>query len=331
MAVSLIKGNVMKIAVILLSCFLLSSCSQPVPPQARLKIALEQAWIGYLPMIIAQEKGFFVQQGVQVELVPYPDSVIANRAYEMGEVDGVLNVFPNTVMMNVRGISAQVVYLIDYSNTADMIVAKPEYHNLSELRGKIVAFEGINSFSHLFVIKALEKFGIYEGDFHVMNLPMLEVLPALEAGKIDAGYVYTPESNIAIAKGYKVLVTAGEVPGIIIDVLTLNPSVIAERSQEVAKIIRALVLARDSILQHPQESLALLSKITGVAATELEVGFKGITYPDLEQNIASLRPGGELFKSGTDIIDFYVQRGQISKKPNLDNIINGKFVMMSPK
>lgn len=321
----------MKIAVILLSCFLLSSCSQSVPPQARLKIALEQTWVGYLPVMIAQEKGFFAQQGVQVELVFCPNSVTANRAYEVDEVDGVLNVFADSLMMNVRGIPAQAIYIIDYSNTADMIVAQPEYHNLSELRGKIIAFDGINSFSHLFVIKALEKFGIYEGDFRVMNLPMSEVLPALEAGKIDAGHVYTPESNIAITKGYKVLVTASEVPGIITDVLTLSPSVTTERSQEVAKIIQALVRARDFMLQHPQESLALLSKITGVAATELEVGFKGITYPDLEQNIASLRPGGELFKSGADIIDFYVQRGQISKKPNLDNIINGKFVMMSSK
>jgi len=308
------------------SILLLISCSQS-PSQPPLKIALEQTWVGYLPMIVAKEQGLFAQQGVQVELVPHQNGMAANHAYEVGEVDGVLSVFADSLMMNVRGIPAQAVYLIDYSNTSDMIVAQPQYHALSELRGKTIAFDGINSFSHLFVIKALEHIGIREGDFHTMNLPMKEVLPALETGKIDAGYVYTPESNAAIAKGYKALITASELPGIITDVLIFSPEVISQRNQEIAKIIKALVLARDFMMQHPQQSLELLSKITGIPFAELEIGFKGLAYPNLKQNVASLQPDGELFKSGAEIIDFYAQRGQIRKKPNLDTLINGKFVM----
>lgn len=322
-------GDIVKIVVMLLSCILLISCSQPPPTQ--LRIAIEQTWVGYLPMIIAQEKGLFAQQGVSIKLIHQENGSAANHAYEVGEVDGVLSVFADSLMMNVRGIPAQAVYVIDSSNTADMIVAKPEYHNLAELRGKTIAFDGINSFSHLFVIKALEKSGILEGDFHAANLPIAEVLSALESGKIDAGYVYTPESNAAIAEGYRALVTANDVPGIITDVLTLRPNVITERPQEIAKIIKALIAARHFMLQHPQESLELLAKVTGLAVSELEVGFKGLTYPDLEQNIAALQPGGRLFQSGAEIIDFYAQRGQIAKKPDLDTIINGTFVISASK
>jgi len=318
-----------KIGAIILSCIIiLTSCTQPsLPP---IKIALEQTWVGYLPMILAKEQGFFAQQGVQVELVIHQNGTASNHAYEMGEVDGVLSVFADSLMMNVRGVPTQAVYLIDYSNTSDMIVAQPHYQTLSELRGKIIAFDGVNSFSHLFVVKALEKVGIREGDFRTVNLPMTEVLPALEAGKIDAGYVYTPESNAAIAKGYKTLITASEMPGIITDTLTFSPEVIHQRSQEITKIIQALLMARDFMMQHPQQSLESLSKINGIALQELEIGFKGLGYPDLKQNIASLQPGGELFKSGAEIIDFYAQRGQIRKKPNLDDIINGKLVMAIP-
>ena len=319
----------MKIAGIILSClFFLTSCTQPsLPP---IKIALDQTWVGYLPMILAKEQGFFAQRGIQVELGVYQNGTETNHAYEVGEADGILSVFADNLMMNVRGVQMEAVYIIDYSNTSDMIVAKPQYQTLSELRGKTIAFDGINSFSHLFVIKALEKAGIREGDFRTVNLPMREVLPALEAGKIDAGYVYSPESNAAIAKGYKTLITARDMPGIITDTLAFSPEVIRQRSQEITKIIQALIMARDFMMQHPQQSLELLSKINGIASQELEIGFNGLTYPDLQQNIASLQPGGELFKSGAEIIDFYTQRGQIRKKPNLDNIINGKFVMTIP-
>lgn len=306
---------------------LLTAC-QPAPPAA-LKIALEHAWVGYLPVIIAKEQHFFEQHGVNVELVTYPNGTTANHAYEIGDVDGVLSVFADSLMMNVRGIPTQAVYAIDSSNDADMIVAKPEYQSLADLRGKVIAIDGINSFSHLFVIKALEKYKISEGQFRAINLPMSEVLPALESGKIDAGHVYTPESNAALAKGYKALITAHELPGIIIDVLTFRPQILNERAPEVNKVIQALFAAREWMMQNQPQALEILSKINGIAEKDLEIGFKGLEYPDREQNIKLLRSEGDLFKSGEQIIDFYVQRGQISKKPNLDHIINGHFVQQT--
>lgn len=322
-----LEGAVMKKVFGILVLLWLTACQQSTPPPA-LKIALEHSWVGYLPVIIARERGFFAQHGVDVELVTYSNGTAANQAYEAGETDGVLSVFADSLMMNVRGIPTQAVYVIDSSNTADMIVAKPEFQNLEALRDKIIAFDGINSFSHLFVIKALERVKIYEGQFRAVNLPMAEVLPALESGKIDAGYVYTPESNAALAKGYKTMIAAHELPGIIIDVLTFKPQILSERALEVEKMIQALFTAREWMMLNQSQALDILSKINGIAVKDLEIGFKGLEYPDRAQNI-KLLSGGDLFKSGEQIIDFYVQRGQISKKPNLDYIINGHFVQIT--
>lgn len=314
----------MKIKNILIFLSLLLTACQQSPPA--LRIALEHSWVGYLPVIIAREQGFFARQGVNVELVTYPSGTAANQAYEMGDTDGVLSVFADSLMMNVRGIPTQAVYAIDSSDTADLIVAKPIYQSLDDLRNKVIAFDGINSFSHLFVIKALEKHNIYEGQFRAVNLPMTEVLPALESGKIDAGYVYTPESNAALAKGYKALVTARDLPGIIIDVLTFRPHILKERSVEVKKVIQALLAAREWTMQNQSQALEILSKINGIAVQDLKIGFQGLKYPDREQNVQLLRKDGDLFKSGEQMVDFYVQRGQIAKKPNLEHIINGSFV-----
>lgn len=82
-------------------------------------------------------------------------------------------------------------------------------------------------------------------------------------------------------------------------------------------------------MQNQPQALEILSKINGIAVKDLEIGFKGLEYPDRAQNIKLLRSEGDLFKSGEQIIDFYVQRGQISKKPNLDHIINGHFVQQT--
>jgi ABC-type nitrate/sulfonate/bicarbonate transport system substrate-binding protein len=45
---------------------------------------------------------------------------------------------------------------------ADVIVGKG--NNLSDVKGKKIGVDGINSFSYFFVLKSLEKAGLTEGD-----------------------------------------------------------------------------------------------------------------------------------------------------------------------
>ena len=48
-------------------------------------------------------------------------------------------------------------YNTDLSDTGDVIVGKLE--NFTDVKGKTISVEGINSYSHLFLIRALESVG----------------------------------------------------------------------------------------------------------------------------------------------------------------------------
>jgi NitT/TauT family transport system substrate-binding protein len=117
---------------------------------------------------LAQEKGFFEQNKVKVELTLIQDYQQILNNYTNGDFDGMIPVYSDLIYRNSQGVDSRVVYAIDLSNTGDVIIGNINNSSnnttLADVKGKKISVEGINSFSHLFVLKALEKVGLGEGD-----------------------------------------------------------------------------------------------------------------------------------------------------------------------
>jgi NitT/TauT family transport system substrate-binding protein len=147
---------------------------------------------------IAQEKGIFEKNGVNVQLLFDKDYFNAVQQYDNDEADAITLVFSDAMIQDSNGIPTKVVYNIDSSQSGDAIVSKLK--NLTELKGKKIGVEGINSFSHLFVLKALEKVGLGEGDVQFVNVAGPNTSSALDTGEIDAGHTYSPFLEEATSK-----------------------------------------------------------------------------------------------------------------------------------
>ena len=119
------------------------------------------------------------------------------------------------------------------SNTGDVIIGNLNNSitntTLGDLKGKKISVEGINSFSHLFVLKALENVGLGEGDIGISRVPAQKITENMEKGTIVAGHTYEPYTTEALKKGYKILFAAGKIPGIITDVLAFHSDFVEER------------------------------------------------------------------------------------------------------
>jgi len=63
---------------------------------------------------------------------------------------------------------------------------------------------------------------------------------------------------------------------------------------------------------------------------EMGKGIDGVRQLDLKENIKEMQKSGKmvsLYGSGKMIIDFFLSRGQLSQLPDLDEIIEPKFVI----
>ena len=132
-----------------------------------------------------------------------------------------------------------------------------------------------------------------------------------------------------MAKGYKILGKAGDIPGIITDVLVFNSTIIEERPDDIRAIIKSLLEARDFVHTNRDEALAIMSKAEGMSKEEMNSGIAGVYQPDLKENIEAMKKlenAASLHSSGKRIATFFLQRGQISKIPDMSEIIESRFV-----
>lgn len=305
------------------------TASAGVEEKKPIKIGIS-VWQGYAHTFIAHEKGFFGKNNVSVELVFKKGVEESIALYKSGEVDGVFNVFADMILVNSKGISTKVVYVPSYSESGDVIIGRPEFNSIADLKGKTVSFQGVNTFSNLFVLKALEKAEIKESDVQFQDVPGTDVLNAMEVGKIDGGHTWEPVTSEATSKGYKILCKASEVPGVITDVLAFNAKIIEERPDDIQRIVKSLLEAKDFMNSNKDEAIDIMAKAEGLDRAEVQRGVDTEVHMlDLDENTEAMKKSeniASLYASLKIITDFYVKRGLISEAQGTEGIIEPKFI-----
>ena len=140
-------------------------------------------WAPNFLAYVAQEKGYFEKNNVDVNITLVQDYAATLRDYVDGEYDGMFVVYSDALLQDSEGIDTKVVFNTDISNGADPIIGKVD--NLTELKGKKVGVDGINSFSHYYLLESLEKVGLGEGDVEFVNMPAQNISDALKKSEID--------------------------------------------------------------------------------------------------------------------------------------------------
>jgi NitT/TauT family transport system substrate-binding protein len=292
-----------------------------------LRIALN-SFPGFSYIYIAEKKGIFKKYGVQVELIQKQEAEIVEM-YQSNQVDGILEVYTNVIDFFVQGSDSKVVYVLDYSTTGDGIIGKSELTSLADLKGQVVSFDGFNNASHLYVLKALARFGLDESNTRFEIVDASNVVTAIEEGSIDAGYTWEPELSKGVAKGYKLLSTAGDIPGSITDILAFHGPIVKERRQEIQAVVKSLFEALEFLKSHREEALSIMSEGSGVSIEDISKGISGVTHLDIEDNYLAMsrsKSSLSLYGSGDYFLQFLLSRGQVVIIPNLEKLIDPSFV-----
>src|SRR5690349_20272999 len=122
------------------------------------KIA-HSTWVGYGPLYIAQEKGFFKKHGVDVELVVMEEPKDRFPAMLAGRIEMIASTVDTAILYLRKPDDFQYVVAVDDSKGGDGIVAKKEIGSVAALKGKSVAFsEG--SVSEFYLNVLLAKAGL---------------------------------------------------------------------------------------------------------------------------------------------------------------------------
>jgi NitT/TauT family transport system substrate-binding protein len=202
---------------------------------APIKIAYSD-WPGYTVLEIAKQKGWFKDAGLDVDLVWF-DYGPSLDAFSSGKVDAVTCVPTDALVIGSSGTKGKIVAITDYSDGNDKVIGAPGVASVKDLKGKKVAVE-VGLVDHLLLLKALEANGMTQSDITLVNTPTNNVPQVLGSGQVGAGCAWYPISGQAISQvpGSKAIYTSADAPGLIYDIILVNPSSLVSNKEAWSKI-----------------------------------------------------------------------------------------------
>lgn len=309
---------------LLLTAFLLASCAAPKPP---IRIAIS-AWAGVEPAELAAQLGYYEKRGVEVEMVrfsAYSDSI---AALVDGKVDAGMHTLDDAIRYFSTGRDVRVVLLTDYSFGGDGLVARPGLESLADLRGAKIGVE-VGTVGHLSLLKILEAGGLTINDVTIVSIPAWEIQQSMLDGRVDAGVTWEPYlTSTAEMMGGRVLITSRDYPETIITSMTFDADAIAERPDDVQKVVAAYFDALEYIKQNPQDAYQRMGQAEDVSAAEFESHVAGIRYLDLAANLDlfGAEGRGRAHDQTDTIARFLFEQGVIQFQPAADQLIEPRFV-----
>jgi NitT/TauT family transport system substrate-binding protein len=195
-------------------------------------------WPGWVAWQVAIDKGWFKEAGVPVTFEWF-DYSASMDAFAAGKIDAVTMTNGDALVTGAAGGKSVMVMLTDYSNGNDMIIGKPGVRSVKALKGKKVAVE-LGFVEHLLLLNGLKNAGMKESDVTLVNAKTNEMPQMLASGDVAAVGAWQPVAGQAMKSvpGAKPIYTSADEPGLIYDVLAVNPASAKQRRAEWIKVVK---------------------------------------------------------------------------------------------
>lgn len=162
-------------------------------------------WVGYGPLFLARDKGYFKAENVDVELINMDDPKEGFFSMAAGRLDGVVSTVDTMVLYLKTGKEFQYVLALDDSAGGDAIVARKEIKAVKDLKGKKVGIWP-GSTQEVFIMERLRMEGLTIKDITPVRVPFGEMPAMLARGDIDAYVGAEPAPALSITSGVGQLV-----------------------------------------------------------------------------------------------------------------------------
>ena len=227
------------------------------------------ALIVYLPTMLAKAKGYFAEEGLDVEILDIKGGGSqAASALIGGSVDFSANAIDHAIKASTRGKALIAVHSHVRLPVMGLVVAnkyRGEIKSIADLRGRPVGVTSPGSQTHMVLGFLLAKSGLKADEVKIVGAGGNTMPLALEKDSVHAGMMVDPffTAFLKQGKGYALVdmfttrgtleAMGGEVQG---TTLLTRPDVIAKRPAIVQKMVNALVRANKLIVASSGEELA---------------------------------------------------------------------------
>jgi len=160
--------------------------------------------ISSLPLLAAQQQGFFAARGLKVDVAITPSSEALRTGLAAGRFEIAHAAVDNAIAM-VEVAHAEIAIVLGGDDGFTSVMAQPEIASYEALKGRTVVVDAPDTAYALMLYRILELHGLKRGDYAVKPLGATYLrLKAMQEDKANAASILTPPFTfVAAAAGLK--------------------------------------------------------------------------------------------------------------------------------
>lgn len=270
------------------------------------------------PVFVGIERGFFEEQGIELE----PQFASGGAAITPAVLSGDFDIgFSNTVSLLIAASKGLPVKIVsqgvlggpDPSRPwADVLVAKDSgVRRPKDLEGKTIAANTLNNICEVTINATLEAKGVDVGEIKYTEVPFPDMLGALERGRVDAACAVEPFVTEGKAAGMRGIdpFYAATAPNLTVAAYFASEQMIESDPELIARFRKAMAQSLRYSADHPDAVRAVLPEYTQISERDAE----RITLPSWQPALTE-----DTIRTLSRLSEKY---GLIERRPDLGELI----------
>lgn len=254
-------------------------------------------WFGFAPVPVAQEMGYFAEEGLEVTTVFDNDRANVYPGLDMGDLNCTMRTIGEHMSRPLHEDSnLTVIGVIDVSVGADGVVGAPGISSVTDLVGKTFAGE-INHPGTVMTAYALKQAGHSLKDVNVRLIATDDAQAVFEDPQVAAVATWEPMMSEIVAntsrEGSQILLSSKDFMGLITDVVIVNKTDYEKNPEKYAKFLRGIYRAVDLYNKDPDKFLEVAAPAFDMKPEQMKVDIEGVYYTSYEDAIEYMGSGDD--------------------------------------
>jgi NitT/TauT family transport system substrate-binding protein len=278
-------------------------------------------------------RGYFREQGLQIEHVEFGSSAEAIPPLATGDVDAGAQA-PNAAFFNALARGIRIALALDASHVqpggrgfplmSRLVEGSPVVQSLTDLRGKRFAHNQRGVITEPAMERMLAEAGLGVSDLADLHfLPFPDIMAAFGGGTIDASIMPEPFGTIAEERGLGARVRQADdyISGAMVAMIVFSEKFVRERPDPARRFAVAYLRgARDFMdaMEHGRDREAILTILAEAARVEARIWDKSGYFP-------IRRDGRVNAEALVTFADWMMEHGYLQQKPDIESLVDHRF------
>ncbi|GLQ29572.1 ABC transporter substrate-binding protein [Litoribrevibacter albus] len=300
----------MRVFWLFFSLFLLSGCSPSEPEKTTPIVLGTNLWPGYEMMYLAEHKGYFSQD--QVDIVQHASASEVMTSLMNNKINAAALTLDEVLQVWDKNFPIEVILITDVSDGGDMLLTKPDIKSIYDLKGKTLGLEDSALGAYMYA-RFLQVSGLKEGDLHKKTLTIDKHADAFAAGEVDAIITFDPQAAKIKAMGANLLFSSKDIPNEIIDVVAISRGENKPSKENIEQFIAGYYRALTDFQAQSLDDIQYISQRLGISDSETEAAYQQLKLPNREESLSMMGIGGVMINS-LNYMSFILEKSELIKK-----------------